>query len=120
MNELNRKKKEEINMSFNQTFEKHESAYKTFRKMFEHDATSAVIDVDKFTDPVFCKENFKAGRELARKIDENKDLHEQIDVNGKQRYAVKLIDVGDNKYAVSNSIYALQVELYEKYVKDIK
>lgn len=101
-------------------FEKRESAYKRFRKLFEHDATSAVIDVDKFTDPVFCKENFKAGRELVRKIDESKDLHEQIDVNGKQRYAVGLIDINNTKYAVSNSIYDLQVELYDEYVKKLR
>jgi hypothetical protein len=107
-------------MAFEKTFEKHESAYKRFRKLFEHDATSAVIDVDKFTDPVFCKENFKAGRELVRKIDESKDLHEQIDVNGKQRYAVGLIDINNTKYAVSNSIYDLQVELYDEYVKKLR
>lgn len=107
-------------MAFKKTFEKHESAYKRFRKLFEHDATSAVIDVDKFTDPVFCKENFKAGRELVRKIDESKDLHEQIDVNGKQRYAVGLIDINNTKYAVSNSIYDLQVELYDEYVKKLR
>ena len=107
-------------MAFEKTFEKHESAYKRFRKLFEHDATSAVIDVDKFTDPVFCKENFKAGREFVRKIDESKDLHEQIDVNGKQRYAVGLIDINNTKYAVSNSIYDLQVELYDEYVKKLR
>ena len=107
-------------MAFEKTFEKHESAYKRFRKLFEHDATSAVIDVDKFTDQVFCKENFKAGRELVRKIDESKDLHEQIDVNGKQRYAVGLIDINNTKYAVSNSIYDLQVELYDEYVKKLR
>lgn len=107
-------------MAFEKTFEKHESAYKRFRKLFEHDATSAVIDVDKFTDPVFCKENFKAGRELVRKIDESKDLHEQIDVNGKQCYAVGLIDINNTKYAVSNSIYDLQVELYDEYVKKLR
>ena len=101
-------------------FEKRESAYKRFRRVFEQDVESNIIDADKFADPAFCRENFKTNRELIRKVDETKDLHEQIDIDGKQRFAMKLIDIGNEKYAVSNSIYDLQVELYDEYVKTLR
>lgn len=101
-------------------FEKRESAYKRFRRVFEQDVESNIIDADKFADPTFCRENFKTNRELIRKVDETKDLHEQIDIDGKQRFAMKLIDIGNEKYAVNNSIYDLQVELYDEYAKTLR